>query len=356
MSAFRALLATETKVLLRDRMALFFTLAFPLIFILIFGFIMGDIGDVSRSTLAVHTADGADETLLDETLAAVGTMTVERYPSLPALQQAVVDREADFGLSWSGETLEFFYDANRVQENFAFRQVADGLASDLNLRRQDAAPPIVIERIEVEATASTSWFSQVLPGVLAFSVLASGLFAVSGHLTAMKERKILDRLIVTPMPPVALLAAIVVVRLVIVYLSTLITLFVGVLVFGLRYDVSWLRYTVFVACATAGTMGLGTLIALVVRRPSTASNIANVLAMLMMFLAGIYFPVEFMPAFLRAISKGLPLTHMADAMRYLTGVIEMSELRFWAITLSLLAIAVVLFPVLARYVVRPSRQ
>jgi len=356
MSAFRALLVSESRILLRDRMALFFTLAFPLIFILIFGFLMGDIGDVSQSTLGVFMTADADRDLLDKSLAATGSMTIQPFESLDSMEEAVTDRRVDFALSWNGDSLLFLYDANRVQENFAFQQVAQGLATDFNLRRQGATSAISVEPIDVGEVASTGWFHLVLPGILAFSVLSSGLFAVSGHLTAMKQRKVLDRLIVTPMPPVALLAAIVAVRLVIVYVSTLITLLVGVLVFGLRYDVSWLRYTVFVACATVGTMGIGTIIALVVRRPSSAGNLANALAMVMLFLAGIYFPIEFMPTFLRAISKGLPLTHMANAMRYATGVMDMAETEFWAITFSFLGIAVLLLPVLARYVVRPLRQ
>jgi len=356
MSALRALIVSEARILLRDRMALFFTLAFPLIFILIFGFLMGDIGDVSQASMGVFVAPGIDRDLLDGTLSTAGSMAIERFESLTAMQEAVTDRDVDFALSWDGTDLRFFYDANRVQENFAFQQVAAGLSSDFNLRLQDAEPLISVEPIDVGEIESTGWFHLVLPGILAFSVLSSGLFAVSGHLTSMKERKVLDRLVVTPMPPVALLAAIVVVRLVVVYASTLITLLVGVLAFGLRYDVSWLRFTVFVACATVGTMGLGTIIALLVRRPSSASNIANVLAMVMLFLAGIYFPVEFMPRFLRAISVGMPLTHMANALRYATGVIDMAETEFWAITLSFLGLAIVLFPILARYVVRPLRR
>ncbi len=356
MKALRALLMSESRILLRDRMAFFFTFAFPLLFILVFGFLMGDIGNVSESAMGIFVESGVDRTHLDETLAAAGSMAIEPFESAEALEAAVVDREVDFGLAWNGEALRFFYDANRVQENFAFQQVAQGLTTDFDLRRQGAMPSITVEPVDVGDVASTGWFQLVLPGILAFSVLSSGLFAVSGHLTAMKERKVLDRMVVTPMPPVALLIAIVIVRLIIGYISTLITLGVGVLVFGLKYDVSWLRFTVFIACATVGTMGFGTIIALVVRRPSSASNLANAIAMVMLFLAGIYFPIEFMPAFLRAISRGLPLTHMANAMRYATGVMDMAEIEFWAITFSFLGIAILLFPVLARYAVRPSRQ
>jgi len=47
---------------------------------------------------------------------------------------------------------------------------------------------------------------------------------------------------------------------------------------------------------------------------------------------------------------------MANALRYTVGVIEMSEVEFWAISASFLGVAFVLFPVLARYVIRPLRR
>ncbi|MFC2105973.1 ABC transporter permease [Candidatus Bipolaricaulota bacterium] len=356
MTAFRALLTSELTIFLRDRMALFFTLLFPLIYILIFGFLMGDLGDVDQSRLGIVIASEDDEQSLMRSIEETGSMNLSTFSSAEELEHAIAARTIDFGLFWDGSALRFFYDANRVQENFAFEQAARGIATEFDFRRQAVTRALPIEEVQVGMIQSIGWYNLVLPGILAFSILSAGLFAVSGHLTQMKERNILDRLVVTPMPPLALLSAIVVIRLGVVFVSTLITLGVGIIVFGLQFEVNWFRYVIFVICATLGTMGMGTIIALLVRRPSDASSLANVLALVMMFFAGIYFPIEFMPAFLRSVSKGLPLTHMANAMRYVTGVIEMSELEFWVITFSLLGFAIVLFPVLARYVVRPLRR
>lgn len=356
MRAFRALLTSEFKVFSRDRMAMFLTLLFPLIYILIFGFLMGDIGDVDQANLGVLFTSEGDEQLLRQTIEEAGSMNLSFFESQEELEEAIVERNIDFGMLWDGSALHFFYDANRVQENFAFEQVSRGIATEFDLQRQAVNRALPVEEVHVGTIQSIGWYNLVLPGIMAFSILSAGLFAISGHLTQMKQRNILDRLIVTPMSPTALLSAIVVIRLGIVFISTLITLGVGIAVFGLQFEIDWFRYVIFVVCATLGTMGMGTIIALLVRRPSSASNLANVLAMVMMFFAGIYFPIEFMPAFLRAVSKGLPLTHMANAMRYVTGVIEMSNLEFWAITLSLLGFALVLFPVLAHYVVRPLRR
>jgi ABC-2 type transport system permease protein len=355
MSALRALLRTEWAVFTRDKIAFFFTFLFPLIFILIFGFLMGDI-DEESATLGLFVPDDVASAVLEETLIGTGARDIVHYDSPEALAEAVSERRVDFGLAWNGESLRFSYHPNRVQENYAYQQIAEGVAAEFNLRHQGLSPVLPINKVHVGTAASARWFNLMVPGIVAFSILASGLFAVSGHLTSMKERHVLDRMIVTPMPPLALLGAIVIIRLVVVYLSTLVTLMVSLALFDLTFSINWFHYTAFVACSTLGMMGFGTLIALVVRRPSSAGNVANALAIVMMFLSGIYFPLELMPSFLRSISKALPLTYMAEAMQFATGVREMSLLRFWAITLSLLGLALILFPVLARYVVHAERR
>jgi ABC-2 type transport system permease protein len=356
MTAFLTLLHTELKLFIRDRMASFFTFLFPLIFILLFGFLIGGTGDIDTAHMGVVFASEQDAEILEAVIAKAGSMEIERFDTPAHLQEEIEKRKVDFGLAWDGESLRFYYNPARVQENYAFEQVARGIVTDFDLRHQGLSPILSVEEVHVGPIAATNWFNLVVPGILAFSVLSAGLSAVAGHLTSMKERKTLDRMIVTPMSPLALLGAIIVIRLVVVYVSTLITLFVGILLFNLNFQVNWLQYTIFVLCATVGTMGLGTAIALIVRRPSSASNVANVFSMVMLFTAGVYFPIEFMPAYLRAASKALPLTHMAEAMRFVTGVSEMSLPRFWGITLGLLATAVILFPLLARYVVRAQRH
>jgi len=147
--ALKTLLLSELKILTRDRMALFFTLLFPLVFILVFGFLMGDIGDVSRSAMGVFTPVEGDREHIDAAMDQAETMAIVRFDSLDTLKDAVLERTVDFGLVWDGDTLRFQYDGSRIQENYAFDQVARGIATDFNLRRQGAAAPILVETIDV---------------------------------------------------------------------------------------------------------------------------------------------------------------------------------------------------------------
>ncbi len=356
MTAFRALLRAEMHIFLRDKASLTFTFLFPLLFIVIFGYLMGGIGTASAAKLGLVVAPHVEAKRLEAAVSEVGVARVTPYASTAELEQAIDGRDVDFGAEWDGTTLLFVYDVRRTQENFAFEELASGITARFDLANQGRRPILDVVPVVDGGEPSADWFTLVVPGILAFSILSAGLFAVAGHVTSMKQRRLLERMVVTPMPPTALLGAVVVVRLVVVLVSTLVTLGTAMALFHVAFHIAWLEYLVFLVAATIGTMGLGTLLTLVVRQPSSANNLANVLSMLMMFLSGIYFPIEIMPAFLRGVSVAVPLRYMADVMRYVTGVMDMSALRFWVICGVFLASGIALLPVLSRYVVRVDRR
>ena len=356
MKAFRALLNTELRVFLRDKASMTFTFLFPLLFIVMFGYLMGGIGTASSAKLGLFVAPRVEASRLEAAVSEVGVADVVRLGTAGELEKAIEDRDVDFGAEWDGATLRFVYDVRRTQENFTFQELARGIAARFDLANQGRRPVLDVSPVIEGGQASADWFALVVPGILAFSILSAGLFAVAGHVTSMKQRRLLERLIVTPMRPLALLAAVVTVRLAVVFVSTLATLATALALFHVPFHVNWPLYAVFLIASTLGTMGLGTILSLVVKQPSSASNLANVLSMLMLFLAGIYFPIEIMPSFLRGLSLALPLRHMADVMRYVTGVMDMSELRFWMICGTFLIGGLALLPILSRYVVRVERR
>lgn len=356
MTGLRALVRTQARVFVRDRITLFFTVLFPIVFVLIFGFVWGgEEGPGARATLGFVHLDRGDDALV-EVLAAQQTVVVVPYSDRAALEEDLATRKVDLGLVWDGRSLVFLQDPRRVQEGYAFAELARGIGAEVDLRWQGLAPPVRVERESVGRTVAVGWFNLLVPGIMAFSILTAGLFAVSGRITQMKERKLLDRLLVTPMSPGALLAAIAGVRLVVGFFATVTTLAAAVLLFRVRFDVNWPLFVAFVVAATVGAMGLGTVIALLVRRPGSATTVANIAAQIMLLLSGIYFPIEIMPSFLRAVSRALPLTYMAEAMRYVTGVADMPPARFALVTGALFAVGVGLFPFLGRYVVRTGRR
>ncbi len=349
MKSFIVLLKSELMVFLRDKVSLSFTFLLPLVFILLFGFIMG--ADGERPRLGIFMLPDVDSEIIESVVNETEAVTVLSFDSSTDVETALAAGEVNFALLWDGTNLRFLFDPLRMRENHGLQQIARGIWSRFNLAHQGVSPLLLAEREAVGRAYAADWFTLMVPGIIALTIFSAGLFTVAGHISAMKERKILTRMVVTPMRPIYLLGAIIVVQLVVVYISTLITLFSAIAIFDLHFQVDWLRYGVFVAAGTLGSMGLGTLIAIIARKPSAATNIANAATTLMIFLAGIWFPVELMPAALRAVSRVIPLTYIVEGMRYVTGIAHMTEARFWIITFVLVATTILLLPILARYVV-----
>ena len=209
MKAFRALVRAELATFSRDKTTLVFTFLFPLLFILIFGALMSGFGEAKEAHIGVVSVD-EERDVLDRVVAEIGSLSISRFEDEARLREALLKDDEDFGIVWTGTTLRFLYNAGRLQENSAFEEVARGIASRFNLVRQGITPILAIDVTEIGGGDDATWLDLLLPGILAFSVFSAGLFAVSGHLTGMKQRRLLDRLIVTPMRPIALLAAIVV--------------------------------------------------------------------------------------------------------------------------------------------------
>jgi len=356
MNALRSLLLAEARIFLRDRMSLIFTALFPLLFIVIFGSLMSDFGSSGGARLGVLLSPDADLEVLGTVLDSLGNIEWRTFEPLDALDTAIEKRQIDLGIQWSGARIEFIYNAHRTQENYAYEEIARAIVSRLELAAQGASSVLAVKHESVGSGSEADWFTLVVPGILSFSILSAGLFAIAGHLSSMKERRLLSRYLVTPMRPSALLFAIAVVRLAVVFSSTLLTLAVAMLMFRLHYDIDWFRYILFIIASTLGTMGLGTVIARVVRQASSASNLASAISLVMMFVSGIYFPIEIMPAFLQKLSLAMPLRHMADVMRYVTGVMDMPDRDYWIILGAFVGLAFALFPLLARYVVTAEKH
>jgi len=89
MRSFRALLYAECVIFLRDKAALTFTFLFPVIFVLLFGFLMGGMGKIENARLGIYVPNGGKGEVLEEVVTEIGSMSVTHYSGQSALQDAL---------------------------------------------------------------------------------------------------------------------------------------------------------------------------------------------------------------------------------------------------------------------------
>jgi ABC-2 type transport system permease protein len=326
MTALLALTVANIKSYARDRAALFWTLAFPLIFIFMFGFIFQEGGE-SRLTLGWVDEDGtataselrlgfADqegtELLLatkDEALAQMREGNVDAVIVVPAGYGAAI---AAGEAGTAGPTSVVVYtDPSRANLVAAVYQSVQAVFGAVNL---GGRPPLVVPQPETLQTENLNFISYFVPSMLGLSVMQVGIFAAI-PLVADRVKLILKRLAATPLRRWQLVGSNVLMRLLIALVQAVIIVAVGVFAFGVQMVGSFLLTGLFIALGAMSFLALGYVIASFAKTEDSANGMTSVVQFPMMFLSGTFFPLDEMPGFLQGIARVIPLTYLSDALR-----------------------------------------
>ena len=155
------------------------------------------------------------------------------------------------------------------------------------------------------------------------AILAAVLIAISAVqslvaiISIYREGGILKRLRATPLSPVTILGAHVVVKLIFTVMSLALLLLAGRRLFPGVMQVNVFSFTVAVLLSTLSILSLGFVIASVVPTARFAGLVSGATLYPMLALSGLFFPVDRLPRALKAVAYLLPTTH---AVALLDGV------------------------------------
>jgi len=162
----------------------------------------------------------------------------------------------------------------------------------------------------------------LIPGLLALTLLfgTSSMVAI----VIVLERRIgsLERLLLSPVRLSALLAGKLMGAMVFGLTVTVVVLLIGLAIVGLA-NVSWVLLVASLLLSASAFAALGATVSVAVREVFEAQTLANFIRFPMMFLCGVFVPVESLPAGLRLVAHFLPLTYSVQAIRIaLTGSVS----------------------------------
>ena len=154
-----------------------------------------------------------------------------------------------------------------------------------------------------------------VPAYTAMIIATSGLMSLTITMAAYRENGVLRRLRTTPVSPLAVLTAQVIVVLAMTSLGMVLLIVAGKLVYHMRFEGNALSVLAgFVLCSLS-FFGLGFILAGLMRTARTAQIVGMVLLYPMLFLSGAGFPRELLPETIKKISTFLPLTYVVDLLR-----------------------------------------
>jgi len=311
--AFLSIAAAIAKGFLRDRAAVFFSIVFPLMFLVLFGgvFTGGERAEiemvrVGEITVLDELSSGAREAF-DQ------TFEVREGEGREAAVAEVRSGDADVAVEMVGDTLVAHYtqtdQAAAAMTAGTLRAFVDGanVAASGEPPRYDFVP----RRVEDESLQPIQF---VTPGLLGWAVAMSAAFGAAATLQGWRQSKLLRRLQLSPAPTAAVVAARVAVTVGVALVQMAIFVGLGVAAFGLQLAGSWWASVPLLVVGTLSFMALGLLSGAVAKTAEGAVNIANFLVLPMAFLSGSFFPLDAAPPWLRVVSQALPLRHLNDGM------------------------------------------
>ncbi len=187
----------------------------------------------------------------------------------------------------------------------------------------------------------------LIPGLMGLNLMSGCLWGVGFVIVDLRVRKLLKRLVATPMRRSDFLLAIVSSRLLLLVPEMLLLALVGVVAFGMPMRGHAGTLALVVLAGGAAFAGLGLLAACRLERTETMTGVINLVMLPMWMLSGTFFSPDRFPAALRPVSRALPLTPVNDALRQVilegAGLAQVARalavLAGWAAACFLLAVA-----------------
>jgi ABC-2 type transport system permease protein len=311
--AFRALTVAQSKAFLRDRQTIFWTILFPLMFLLLFGSIFRDAG-ASQSTLVVVGKVALVDNLPADGKAAFDELfKVTHTDDLAASLEQVRKGEMDASLEMTGTTLVLHYSQADQVKAARVRGTVEAFVNAANVAVSGRPPMFTLQADTVE-DASLKPIQYIAPGILGWAIALGAVFGSAMPLVQWRLSKLLRRLRLSPTSTAAIVGSRTLVTLVVALAQMAIFLLVGIAVFGLKLTGSWWAAIPLVLAAAMAFMTVGLLVGAVSKSVEGASGLANLIIMPMAFLSGSFIPLDSAPPWLTSASKFLPLGHLNTGM------------------------------------------
>jgi ABC-2 type transport system permease protein len=153
-----------------------------------------------------------------------------------------------------------------------------------------------------------------IPSLTAVIISMAGLMSTTITMATYRENGVLRRLRTTPVSPLVVLAAQVIVVFAMTCLGMLLLIAAGRLVYHVRFEGNAFSVLAGFVLSSLSFFGIGFILAGTMPTARTAQVAGMVLLYPMMFLSGAFFPVELLPAAVQKVSAFMPLTYVVNLL------------------------------------------
>ncbi len=353
----------NTKRYFRDRLAIFFTVIFPLIFLFVFGSLNSGSGSTSFRIALINKSDTSFakdfvKNAKDSGMFKINDSATDMDKAKDLMTKSQLDATivlpADFGSVQAGEAYpsgeaQVIYTQNNSQSGAALSSVLRDEFNTINSKLVTTVTPFKVKSEQLTENSLSS-FDYTFAGLLGFSIIGMGIFGPMNVFPELKKMGILRRLSTTPLRVWQYFLSTMIGQLVIGSFALAAMFIVAILVFHLKVVGNWFELVGFLGLGVVTILGIGLALGGWAQNERQAAPLSNIIVFPMMFLSGTFFPRFLMPEWLQNVSGFLPLTPIIDGIR----LIATEGKHLWELgpQLGLIAIWLVVIYVIAFRVFR----
>lgn len=322
----------NTKRFFRDRLAQFFSILFPLIFLFVFGSFSSNNNNVSfKVALFNESKTPFSQQFVTQLESGKSPFKVQK--SVADMGQAkdkmaksqidgIITLPSDFGAVQQGQKypsgqLNLLYNQSSSGTGDTMKAVLKGTFDQINNKLLGATPPFTVNAHTLNEKSLTA-FDYTFAGLLGFSIIGLGIFGPVNVFPELKKQGILRRLHTTPLRTWQYFLATMFSQAITGIISIIIQFIVAIKVFDLKVDGNYIEILIFTIFSIFMILGLGLAIGGWAKNERQAAPLSNIVVFPMLFLSGTFFPRFLMPEWLQTVTNYLPLTPVIDGLRLLT--------------------------------------
>jgi ABC-2 type transport system permease protein len=322
--AMLAITKASLKSTFRSPSAVVFSVAFPMIFILVFGFM------TSGGNINVNVAMDNQSDTLNPVYA-----TIKKIPGLNFVHGDTLKIKNELAkgritalihIEKSG-VANAPYSINLISSEAAnpqnvqlVKSILNAVIGKINQAAFPNAPTIAVVNNTVQQVPGRIYrtIDFILPGQMGFSLLSSGVFGVAFLFFNLRQQLVLKRFYATPIRRLYIILGEALSRVLFQLITAVVIIGIGHYAFKFTLVHGFITFAsimVLSFIALVLFMGFGFIVSGVAKSESTIPPLANIFTLPQFLLAGTFFSIDNFPAWMQPFCKILPLTHFNNAMR-----------------------------------------
>jgi len=292
------------RLFLRDPGAVFWTFGFPILLSLALGIAFRD-RPPEPVVVAVQPGPGAAD--IESQLSRSPEVKVKELPAGSIDQALRMGRVALVVVP--GEPRTYRFDPKHPEGRLA-RLVVDDV-----LQRAAGRKDAVAVTEEHQSQPGSRYIDFLLPGLIGLNIMSAGMWGIGYVIVETRTRKLLKRMVATPMNRGHFLLSFVLMRLFFLVIELPVLIGFGALVFAVPVRGSLLLLVGLAVLGALAFSGIGLLVASRARNTQTVGGLINLVMIPMFIGSGVFFSAANFPDLVQPLIRLLPLTALNDAMR-----------------------------------------